>query len=225
MTVQIKIQFNNKYLTIPINPEELNIQRSADNDDLDIVGLGKVTRKGVPSLMSCSIESFFPCSNSYFYTGVTPKTCVDFINEIWNTENKNNNVAKISTTGLPKNLNMYFVIEEFEYDYKAGEEEDIYYTLKIKEYIPYGVRVVKTNISGTSSYNSSQPRASSSNPSQNTSRKTYKVVKGDCLWNITKKFTGAGSRWRELYNLNKSVIGSNPNLIYPNQLLTLPTGW
>lgn len=223
MSVQIRIQFNNKYLTIPINPEELSIESSADNDDIEIVGLGKATRKGMPSLQTCTIESFFPAANSFFYTGVKPKTCVDFIKTIWKTENKNNNVAKIVTVGLPENLNMYFVIEDFTYDSKAGEEDDIYYTLKIKEYVPYGVRIVKTNTAATTAiYNNSRPRATTT--PQNTA-KTYKVVRGDCLWNITKKFTGKGSRWRELYNLNKGVIGSNPNLIYPNQVLTLPTGW
>lgn len=30
--------------------------------------------------------------------------------------------------------------------------------------------------------------------------------------------------WRELYNLNKSVVGSNPDLIYPGQVLVFPDG-
>lgn len=137
MSVQILIQFNGKYLTLPINPEKISINRSADNTDLEIIGLGKATRKGEPSLDKFSIESFFPAQNSYFYTGVKPATCVEFINEIWNTENTNNNVAKITTTGLPININMYFVIDNFNYDHRAGEEDDIYYTLDIKKYVPY----------------------------------------------------------------------------------------
>ena len=51
---------------------------------------------------------------------------------------------------------------------------------------------------------------------------TYTVVKGDCLWNIAKKFYGNGSKYTEIYNANKSVIGGNPNLIYPGQVLTIP---
>ena len=152
MAVEIKIQFNGKVLTIPINPEELNLTRGADNEDIDIVGIGKVSRKGDPGLYNLSISSFFPSQDSYFYTGVKPKTCVNFINEIWKAENKNNNVGKITTTGLPKNINMYFVIDNFDWKYKAGEESDIYYDLKIKEYKPYGVKIVKTNkLKGSSS--------------------------------------------------------------------------
>ena len=51
---------------------------------------------------------------------------------------------------------------------------------------------------------------------------TYTVKSGDCLWNIAKKYLGDGSRYTEIYNLNKDKI-KNPNLIYPNQVLTLPS--
>ena len=51
--------------------------------------------------------------------------------------------------------------------------------------------------------------------------KTYTVKKGDSLWAITKRYTGNGARYNELYNANRSII-KNPNLIYPGQVLTLP---
>lgn len=223
MAIKLMIQFNGKNLTIPINPEQLTITNSADNEDINIIGLGKATRKGEPGLEKLTIESFFPGAHTYFYTGVTPKTCVNFIKEIWNTENKNNNVAKLVTLGLPLDLNMYFVIENFEYDHKAGEEEDIYFKLEIKKYVPYGVKTVKVSLSGLAAARATS--TSNANATGGTNLKTYTVVKGDCLWNITRAATGNGARWRELYNINKAVIGSNPNLIYPGQVLTLPSGW
>ncbi len=51
----------------------------------------------------------------------------------------------------------------------------------------------------------------------------YEVVKGDCLWNIAKKHLGDGTRWQEIYELNKGII-SNPSLIYVGQQLVLPPG-
>lgn len=221
MSIKIMIQFNGKNLTIPINPEELSISRAADNDNIDIIGLGKATTKGEPGLSSLTIKSFFPGSNSYFYTGVTPTTCINFINEIWETENKNNNVAKLVTLGLPIDLDMYFVIDDFQYDHRAGEEEDIYYNLKIKKYVPYGVKTVDVQLSGLAA-----ARATSTSVGVNQATKsTYTVQQNDCLWNITKAACGDGSRWRELYNLNKSIIGSNPNIIKAGYVLTLPEGW
>ena len=51
--------------------------------------------------------------------------------------------------------------------------------------------------------------------------KTYTVKKGDCLSAIARRMTGSAS-WQKLYEANKSVIGSNPNLIKPGQVLTIP---
>jgi LysM repeat protein len=50
---------------------------------------------------------------------------------------------------------------------------------------------------------------------------SYTVVKGDCLWNIAKKFYGKGSLYTKIYNANKDKI-KNPSLIYPGQVLTIP---
>lgn len=53
---------------------------------------------------------------------------------------------------------------------------------------------------------------------------THTVASGDTLYGITKADTGNGAldNWRALYEANKDVIGSNPDLIYPGQVLSLP---
>jgi len=56
-----------------------------------------------------------------------------------------------------------------------------------------------------------------SNSSSTSSSKTYTVKKGDTLIGIANKL--GISDWHTLYNNNKSVIDSNPNLIYPGQVL------
>ena len=50
---------------------------------------------------------------------------------------------------------------------------------------------------------------------------TYTVKKGDCLWKIAKQYYDNGSDYSKIYELNKDKI-SNPNLIYPGQVLTMP---
>ncbi len=52
---------------------------------------------------------------------------------------------------------------------------------------------------------------------------TYTVAGGDSLWAIAKKHLGNGNRYMEIYNANKATIGSNPSLIRPGQVLTLPS--
>ena len=62
--------------------------------------------------------------------------------------------------------------------------------------------------------------SSSAASSSKTTGATYKVVSGDTLAGIAGDHDVTGG-WQKLYAANKSVIGDNPNLIYPNQVLTL----
>lgn len=50
---------------------------------------------------------------------------------------------------------------------------------------------------------------------------SYTIEKGDTLWKIAQKLLGQGTRWRELYELNKDVI-QNPNELASGVLLKLP---
>ena len=53
---------------------------------------------------------------------------------------------------------------------------------------------------------------------------TYTVKGGDTLSQIAQATLGSSGRWPELYELNKGVIGSNPNVIRAGMVLTLPGG-
>ncbi len=51
---------------------------------------------------------------------------------------------------------------------------------------------------------------------------TYTIASGDSLWKIAQKIYGKGADYTRLYEANKDVVGSNPNLIRPGQVLTIP---
>ena len=50
---------------------------------------------------------------------------------------------------------------------------------------------------------------------------TYTVMPGDCLWNISQKLYGTGTRWEEIYEANREIIRF-PEWIYIGQVLTIP---
>ncbi|MGW6257611.1 NlpC/P60 family protein [Streptomyces sp. NPDC055085] len=47
----------------------------------------------------------------------------------------------------------------------------------------------------------------------------YTVVSGDYLWKLAERYYGNGHR---IYDANKETIGSDPNLIFPGQVFTIP---
>jgi nucleoid-associated protein YgaU len=51
---------------------------------------------------------------------------------------------------------------------------------------------------------------------------SYTVASGDSLSKIARRFYGNASQWRPIYEANKAVIGANPDLIKPGQVLTIP---
>lgn len=50
----------------------------------------------------------------------------------------------------------------------------------------------------------------------------YTIASGDTLSGIAQHYYGDASRWPELYEANRGVIGSNPNHIRVGQVLTIP---
>lgn len=108
-------------------------------------------------------------------------------------------------------------------DYKITEDAkngfDILVKVKLKQWKDYGTKTV--NISG----GPEKPKANVVLQREATTApeaQSYTVVKGDWLWSIAKKFYGNGNKYKVIYNANVNVIGENPNLIFPGQVLTIP---
>ena len=51
----------------------------------------------------------------------------------------------------------------------------------------------------------------------------YHVQPGDSLFSIAQRFYGDGNQWHQIYDYyNRQVIGPNPNLIRPEEVLYIP---
>ena len=111
---------------------------------------------------------------------------------------------------------MKVTLESYEIKEEVKAGFDLTVKIKLKQYREYGTKTVKIAMQ------TGKAVQSSNRPAKETAAQTYTVVKGDCLWNIAKRFYGSGAKYNLIYNANKSVIGGNPNLIYPGQVLTIP---
>ena len=90
----------------------------------------------------------------------------------------------------------------------------------------FGRKAPNADFSGArgagSSTASPRPAAPPVTPSFNAPRRTYTVVSGDSLSKIAQREYGAASKWHAIYDANKQVIGNNPDLIKPGQVLVIP---
>jgi nucleoid-associated protein YgaU len=66
-------------------------------------------------------------------------------------------------------------------------------------------------------------------PTRDQGDHSYTVVRGDCLWDIAKAHLPAGAtdsqidaEWHRWYAANRSIVGTNPDLILPGQVFTPP---
>ena len=202
-------------IQLPVLPETFSVKNGSRNDSIDIVGLGEITiMQGRPALQ-IRFSSFFPATKfpGIQVSSITkPLTLIQKINE-W--KNGDKPVHFIATAC---GVDIFATIEDFDYDEVGGDPGTYQYSITLKEYREITVRQVKVSIQKqTATVKKEQPRVDNT-----VQPKTYTVVRGDCLWNIAKKFYGNGAQYTKIYNANKGVIGGNPNLIYAGQVLTIP---
>lgn len=229
--ISLFAKYKEKLVQLPVNPEDVTITGGANNSTSDTVGQGEINDLGFPTLKELTISSFFPKSYNgelYINTGGDfrdPDYYIKFFEDI----KKAREPFRIIITDI--NVNMLVSIENFEYTYQYGTD-DVDYSLELKEYKEHNIRVLKPSGSGYVTSDSVQQVASASVTNTNSNRaveksipKTYTVVSGDNLWTIAQRLLGDGSRWNEIYtyNNNKNVIGGNPNLIRPGQVLSIPS--
>eukprot|EP00831_Metopus_contortus_P080246 TRINITY_DN8170_c0_g1_i9.p1 TRINITY_DN8170_c0_g1~~TRINITY_DN8170_c0_g1_i9.p1 ORF type:complete len:253 (-),score=35.34 TRINITY_DN8170_c0_g1_i9:343-1101(-) len=118
--------------------------------------------------------------------------------------------------------NIKVSLEEYSIKEDAKEGIDLIVSVKLKQYKDYATKVVSIPVTNTMASTSNKvifiPATESRPPGNQPSNKTYTVKKGDCLWNICKQYLGNGSKYNEIAKLNNI---SNPNLIYPGQVIKL----
>ena len=202
-------------IQLPVLPSSFQTANGSNNDSVNIAGLGEIVVMQSRPALQFSFSSFFPATKFpglQVSTITKPLTLIQKINE-WKVSKKP--VHFICTAC---GVDLFATIENFQYSEEGGDPGTYQYSITLKEYREITVRQVKVDIPNQkATVKKEEPRVDNT-----VQPKTYTVVRGDCLWNIAKKFYGSGAQYTKIYNANKGVIGGNPNLIYPGQVLTIP---
>lgn len=211
---------------LPIAPEKVTTKINNQNKTFNLINDGEVNILKSAGLTEIEFECLLPNNeypfakydsgfqNATYYLSAfeelkTSLTSFQFI------------VTRDLTIGKSFNpTNMTVTLEEYTIEESAENLFDILVSVKLKQYKEIATKTVSIATS-SSNYSVTENRETTSSPQPKTSQ-SYTVVTGDCLWNIAKYFYGDGNKYTVIYNANTDKI-SNPNLIYPGQVLTIPS--
>lgn len=204
-------------INIPVLPAKLNVSSPGKNERVTVLELGEVLLLRKKGLRILSWESFFPVSKAPYTVGQI-RDPVSIVQAIQKARDQKSPV-RFLITGTDLDCNLRMGIDSFEYEERSGELGDLYYTIKLYEWKDVSPKRIVLPEKKEEPAKTQEPERPGK-PEQTS--KTYTVKPGDCLWNIAKAIYGKGSDYTKIYNANKGVIGSNPNLIYAGQVFTIP---
>lgn len=217
-----------KKCLLPVTPDKLTIKVNNGNKTVKLINEGEINILKKAELTDIEFECEIPqVKHPYAVYSSGFKGASYFLDYFESLKTSQEPFQFIVCRRKPNgkslfNTNIKVSLEDYKITEDAGEGFDLTVKIKLKQWKDYGTKTVKVTFTASKPKAAAEPvRAATTSPAPAASQ-TYTVVKGDCLWNIAKKFYGNGSKYTVIYNANKSVIGGNPNLIYPGQVLTIP---
>ncbi|GEA17491.1 LysM peptidoglycan-binding domain-containing protein [Moorella sp. E306M] len=207
-----------RFIHFPINPERITAQTGSKIQTFEVIALGDIAlpRGIVPTRFSW--EGFFPGEARknlpFIKSWRPPKEIIGDISAIRASGEK----VRLLVTETPINHDCY--IETFEHTWGGGYG-DAQYRIELVQARDLKVYTEAEWANRGAQQASAIVLAAATRPAPPPPR-TYTVKPGDTLWAIAKRTLGDGSRWREIYQANTAVIGKDPNLIRPGQVLRIP---
>lgn len=218
-----------KYCLLPVTPSKITTKINNANRAITLIDEGQVNLLKKAELTDVEFECMIPQTNypfalyksgflgasfflAYFERLKTSKKPFQFI-----VVRMKPNERILFSTNLKVTLEDYTIVED------AGQGLDLTVKINLKQWRDYRTKLVniQENDDSTITATVQATRAAETAPTP-TAGQTYTVKSGDSLCAIAKKYYGSSSKYTDIYNANKSVIGGNPNLIKPGQVLTLP---
>lgn len=213
---------------LPIAPSSLDIKINNQNNTITLINDGEVNILKKAGLTDVNFDCLIPQVKYPFalYKSGFQRASY-YLDKFEQLKTNQRPFQFIVTRTLPNgkmlfDTNMKVSMEDYGIKENSKEGFDLVVSIKLKQYRDYGTKTANITFAQSKPKATvKKARPTTSSPAPKTKPRTHKVVRGDTLWAIAKKFYGKGSQYPKIYNANKDKV-KNPNLIYPGQVLTIP---
>ncbi|EIS9401984.1 LysM peptidoglycan-binding domain-containing protein [Clostridioides difficile] len=196
--MEMWIRQANDTFRFPVFPSSFEINSKAIVNTSNVLKTGEIAVFGGVGLRTTEISSFFPRNEASYcdYTGFpSPYDCVNKIQR-WMNEGF---ILRFTVTET--NINFECIITDFQYEEKDCTG-DVYFTLNLKEY----KRIQIPSINSSDEKITSVKDVPIIKGFETKKQRTHKVVKGDNLWSLAKKYYGNGDLYEKIVEANKKLI-------------------
>ncbi|WP_313524808.1 LysM peptidoglycan-binding domain-containing protein [Anaerotignum sp.] len=208
---------------LPITPQKIQMKINNNNKTMELINGSEINFLRAQGLTEFSFEFLIPHVQYPFAVYPDGFQPPEFYMELLDTlkvEKKPFSFNIFRTMPNGKELfetDMLVSLEEYSVTDDAGEGFDLVASVKLKQFQELKTleKAVEQQADGVIVVSEKKGR-----PVSKAAPKTYTVKKGDSLWKICKAQLGDGSKYGEIAKLNGI---SNPNLIYPGQVIKLGT--
>lgn len=213
-------------IRFPVPPQKLKLKTKGQNETMTLINGNEINILNPPGLTEISFDVLLPWTEYPFAEydgGFEPPEYFLSTLDVIKREQKPVQFVVIRESPQGDSLfdtNMTVSLEDYTVAEDAKDGLDVTVSISLKNYI--FVSTQKYEIQETKEKEEAEvlveeERDASSAPEY----ETYTVKKGDSLWNIAKRYLGTGSRYPEIYNLNRDKI-RDPNRIQIGQVLKMP---
>lgn len=220
MDIYITEKTSGTRIALSMLPEKIKHKGSAKFQTYDIINVGEVKLPRGTKLLSFSWSGTFPGASRKGYSFIKTQHWKDpkELEQIF--EGWRQSGATLILMVTETFINHEVRVSDFT-GTATGGSGDVSYDVTFVEAKDIAVYTTsELNMKPTAKTNET---ASAARPAPAAAAaKTYTVKSGDSLWAIAQQLLGAGGKYTQIYELNKSVIGSDPNKIKPGQVFTLP---
>lgn len=211
-------------LLLPVPPESIQIKIQNQNSTITLINEAEYNFLKSPGLTEISFDILLPAFKYPFAVYENGfKDQKYFLDELKKLKLDKKPFKFSVNRELPNGKGLYDTefknvsLEEYTIKEEADNGFDLTVSIELKEY--------NTNKTGTSDISEDgtiteekQREESLSAPSAD--NQNYTVKSGDTLWALAKFYYGDGSKYSLISSANPDI--TNPNLIYPGQVLVIP---